>query len=370
MTTKRVFEAKRSGSGRKIFIKDLTYEINPIYKRRLIAQPCELRISSETSYTESVSPGASHPGVSTASSDPTGPYALNIPSSVTTAVYNRAYGKFVRKLRDSNSSLGVTFASFLQTRDMLQQKLKLLASVGDRLVSTKKVHELKKSDFLQLSLTREGSKRALKHVADNHLEFIFGWVPLYDEVVATTKTLTDLTIPPVWVNARAGGSFTSSFEEVGVDGISTVSCYGRHSVTLGALIQVSNPNLYLANRLGFANIPGVAWDLVPWSFVVNMFVNANAVISSLTDFAGLTYSQSSATYTYKGASDFAYRSLPGKPRATARGVAFHKKRRREVGMAIPKPSLVFRLPDLSSGTLAMASSLAAQRFIKLGGLLR
>jgi hypothetical protein len=57
---------------------------------------------------------------------------------------------------------------------------------------------------------------------------------------------------------------------------------------MSATVQVTNPNMFLANQLGFLNPALVAWELVPFSFVVDWFVNVGAVISSMTDFMGCT----------------------------------------------------------------------------------
>jgi hypothetical protein len=53
-------------------------------------------------------------------------------------------------------------------------------------------------------------------------------------------------------------------------------------------VRVDNPNLHLAQQLGFINPLSVAWELVPFSFVVDWFGNVGQVLASFSDFAGLS----------------------------------------------------------------------------------
>jgi hypothetical protein len=66
---------------------------------------------------------------------------------------------------------------------------------------------------------------------------------------------------------------------------------------LGAEIFVSNPNLYLANKLGFVNPGVIAWELVPFSFVIDWFVPVGNFLSQWTDFVGLTLQKAYTTKT-------------------------------------------------------------------------
>jgi hypothetical protein len=67
---------------------------------------------------------------------------------------------------------------------------------------------------------------------------------------------------------------------------------------MGAEVHISNPNLYLANKLGFVNPAVIAWELVPFSFVVDWFVPVGNFLSQWTDFVGLSLQNG---YTTKSA---------------------------------------------------------------------
>ena len=51
---------------------------------------------------------------------------------------------------------------------------------------------------------------------------------------------------------------------------------------------ITNPNLLLANRLGLVNPLSVAWELVPFSFVVDWFSGVGNVLDGYTDLLGLS----------------------------------------------------------------------------------
>ena len=62
-----------------------------------------------------------------------------------------------------------------------------------------------------------------------------------------------------------------------------------------ARVEITNPNLWLANKVGLVNLPGVLWDIIPWSFLVNMFTNMGSVVNQMTDLAGVTLHGTSLT---------------------------------------------------------------------------
>lgn len=61
-----------------------------------------------------------------------------------------------------------------------------------------------------------------------------------------------------------------------------------------------NPNAGLLARLGFMNFAGNAWDIVPWSWAVDYFVNAGELLSNLQPrFPGVEFTQFYSSSTTK-----------------------------------------------------------------------
>jgi hypothetical protein len=137
-------------------------------------------------------------------------------------------------------------------------------------------------------------------------------------------------------------------------------------VTVASTVQITNPNLWLLNRLGLINPGTVIWDLIPWSFVVNMFVNINAILESFTDTVGLDISNQSVTKSYSAlATTRAYSSEANMKLGNyASWDTYHKNRTRTTG-TIPAVKWAFRVPDLNWELALIATSLVVQKMNKI-----
>ena len=75
--------------------------------------------------------------------------------------------------------------------------------------------------------------------------------------------------------------------------------YTTYGVRVKGEVGVINPNLYLLQQLGLLNPASIAWELVPYSFVLDWFSNIGQVLGQFTAFAGLDTSR--VSWTYKSA---------------------------------------------------------------------
>lgn len=270
------------------------------------------------------------------------------------SAYNTAYSKFRGQLYKGKASLGVTIASAKQTREMVAKRFHVLDTKAERALRA-----------LELANRSRRPARDLRQWAANfHLEVIFGWVPLVQDAVAATTTVIQQADPMNYIR----GSHTVYFDKVNVVRYAGHQCTetpnARIRVTVAAGVRITNRNRWLAERAGLANPAAVAWDLVPWSFVVNMFANTSALVNSLTDFSGLEFSRTSTTDKFWGLLDSEERGTSSSTNqfgyygTVRRRFILH---RRSVG-GLARPSLEFRMPDFSWGTAAMAASLFSQKF--------
>jgi len=238
----------------------------------------------------------------------------------------------------------------------------------------KRLGSTTRTEFLKASFTGSSGSLA-KSWSGRELELVFGWFPLLAEIEATAKLLANMAIPGVYVNGKASTAFMPDKRLFPTQqGTLTVRSDGVQSCTIATAVKVTNPNLHLADKAGFANLPLVAWDLVPWSFVANMFGNFNQVIGSFTDFAGLSFGTVSVTHTTKGVCDHDYRgSASAFPdpatRPNGHSAAFMKKKVRTVGGYPPRPRLVFQLPSVNTFTVTTGLALITQKVGTIGKLL-
>jgi len=203
--------------------------------------------------------------------------------------------------------------------------------------------------------------------ASDFLEGEFGWVPLLQDIHDAVKTVANDVPPPGFISASRRFQDNQTFDYSGPENGSVRSIRthtGSGRITISSKVAVSNPNLWLANKLGLINVAGVAWDLVPWSFVVNMFVNVNQVVGALTDTVGLSIAGSSITRSSSVLMEhnaWLADNYAGLPKGTSYGSAVLCKRRdREVG-PVPMPSLTVRMPNVNFELAAIAAALVTQK---------
>lgn len=266
-----------------------------------------------------------------------------------------ALAKYLGRLRKGQASLGVTFASWRQSAQM----------IGKRLLTV--------LDWLK-RLTRRAlvSKKRGESVAGMHLENIFGWQPLIGDIAASLGIIAGDRLPLVSCKGVHQGILMHARPLTsGGEGVVRVSEYhhGDVRVTVAASLLVTNPNTHLLNRLGLLNPLGVIWDIIPWSFLVGMFVNVNTMLQSLTDYVGLTIKGCSTTTTVHWSLN-TYKEMT----ITGRGgtgwgsnatVCSHKYREKKL------PTLAFqvKVPSFNLSTLTMLGALVVQRFTKLDKIL-
>jgi len=210
-------------------------------------------------------------------------------------------------------------------------------------------------------LIREDTHRAF---ANNYLEFHFGWSPLLSDIGNALDILTQ-GIPNYLVRGKASLTSSSTF----IVGSGPVNKQ-RHTMTSGwsirARVEVTDPNTRLASQMGFVNPLTVAWELVPFSFVVDWFVNVGDVLASYSDFLGFKFLESSVTSFNKDRVSTFYESIDyGLPTGIIRKAGSYEgvDVKRQVG-PIPGPSLTVRPPWVLSPRRGLAAvSLLIQVFL-------
>lgn len=219
------------------------------------------------------------------SSDGNGSYGggLGFYTNVHTWSYNKAYEKLVSQL-NNNSMWAVNLAEQNQSLNMIINRAHMLREF---------IRDLRKLRFAEAAATLrfytvpKGVSKS-KSLANNFLEYHFGWEPLLNDIYAAVETFLDPHLPgyrPVRGkgSARDGTHVAPDYANFVSGGTTRESS----KTTIGCDIAITNHNARLATELGLVNPLSVAWELVPFSFVVDWFVNVGQVLSSYTDFAGL-----------------------------------------------------------------------------------
>lgn len=227
--------------------------------------------------------------------------------------YAQAYDRLMSNAAGSKrASLGVSVASSQQSWAMVADRsMRLVRAASQarrgRLVDAAEI-------LLKGSSARARRLRKRDHVSDSWLELQFGWLPLYDDIHSALNVLSS-SIPTERV--RGSGQTvifdqTTSWQEPTETGYS--SKMGTKRVMLSGDIRTVNPNLLLAKQLGVTNPAHVAWDLVPFSFVVDWFLPVSKFVQSWDSHYGIQFENTAGSYLLNAQADLSYTLWNGERR--------------------------------------------------------
>lgn len=147
-----------------------------------------------------------------------------------------------------------------------------------------------------------------KTLADGWLQYKYGWKPLVDSIYGYQELLKDDWEVNRVINARGTQRFDySKVVSDGQGGEHEYFGYGGYTTHYRA--SVKRPALGELNALGALNPVSVAWEVIPYSFVVDWFVpvgdvlEAYSSIAGLEDISGYTSHWHQTTHRYKTQND-------------------------------------------------------------------
>jgi hypothetical protein len=225
-------------------------------------------------------------------SSPLGSWNVNYYPQVPQSMRNEAVTKALLKIADQKVNLGENLATLGQT-------IRLLAGVTGTLAKSLQAAYRDKSlrPYLTRSIADLRRDGVSKVIAGKYLEYVYGWKPLMQDVynlyeLAGTgfgKTLT--------LHAQASSRQQAQNGVVSYHNISDYSYTNQMLVTektrvtchLWARLDPEWQGARAFNQLGLLNPVSLAWELVPWSFVVDWILPIGSVLAALSAPAGLIF---------------------------------------------------------------------------------
>lgn len=295
-----------------------------------------------------------------------GALILLLPNDNSSALaLNKAYEKLLDNVRNgASASLGATIASYKEAYGMIADRSIQLfqaykAVRRGNLVRAANILGIPKKAARQASRRVGGrqipGKVSVKHYASAlWLELHFGWQPLIGDIHDALKTVESLPPKAGYIYGFGNQPYrktnSAPWDYLKYDFTGTVS------VKYAVRVEVTNPNLHLASKMGLINPFSIAWELVPFSFVVDWFTNVGQILDSVTDFVGLDLI-SGYTNTHVKSSGL-MRSVYGSQ--NMRLFSFS----REKLTSFPTPKLAYRSPLGGPARAATQIALLVQLFLK------
>lgn len=205
-----------------------------------------------------------------------------------------AVTKALANARKADVNLGMLVKERVATLAMIRDRSSRIIN-GARAIQQRDAAAFKK---LKSAVQR---RKFAQQAASNHLEAIFGWAPLFDEILGAVDHLSK----PQYKQVLARGRHSVSEETTSNQSFNTAGSNGyvayavdrlRHTYSSRVTLKytVNHKGLERAQRLG-ANASYLLYDSVPLSFITGWFSNLNHVIQAIDPLIGVTYFTGSAS---------------------------------------------------------------------------
>lgn len=198
--------------------------------------------------------------------------------------------KLISKLESKVRRLEVHVGNILAER---AQTLNLLTDLSHRFID---ILKSKGKLFMKAGKYLTDPKK----IADDFLAFKFGIEPLVNDMFGAYKLLQSLTSPvPDTVSFRVNNrSWVSN--QVFEDHNGKYEFSGFIEISYVVRYKVSSEFAQLASRTGLINPLEIAWEVLPWSFVVDWFLPIGRAISNLTSRTGFEFHSGTKKVRFKG----------------------------------------------------------------------
>jgi hypothetical protein len=211
-----------------------------------------------------------------------------------TLMANRAYDNFRNKIYEK-VQLGVDFAE-------LRKSYAMITSAASALIGfTRSVRRLefeRAAKALKMRAPPRGVRKD-KNWSSNWLEYFYGWSPL----VKTIYDSCGIANEPVKVFKAIGGAQTVYQNGSWNENAGSVTSYGSwwssYDYRQGGQVKSIDADTFTLAQLGLTNPYSIAWELIPFSFVVDWFLNVGQMLETLSDFKGMILENTFHTQLYR-----------------------------------------------------------------------
>lgn len=251
---------------------------------------------------------------------------------------NRLHAKWVDALQ-TQANASVSWAERKSSMTMITNRV---GSLIKAVRALRKGNLAVAANALGLSKPPKGWRAKGKSFGDKWLEGYFGWAPMIGDVYNAVEILCGEP-PRERITVRSGNPALIQYRgmKAAYNTYTFESGVIRQYCSASGTISISNTDLYLADSFGLINPLTVAWELVPFSFLVDWFGNVSQVLASMTGVLGVSVSNPCYSVITVTVKDKEIREVAGGPVKKGSGTAMTCVR--SVGN-VPGPTLKFALP--------------------------
>lgn len=293
------------------------------------------------------------------------------------SVNDAAANKLLHNLKDMKVNIGAAFAERRQTAQLFSDTVK---RIGNSLGSLKSGNYKAAAQWLSGTRIPTGPSRPRpsgkvsqsKALANDWLSLQFGWLPLAKDLYGSLETLAahadrlsrvrvSASVTKRW--SRLGDVFGSQW-----DGVPNgAHRYGNYTAKYVCVFSYSHLGLNDLASVGITNPVSVAWEVLPWSFIIDWFIPIGRYIDLWDATLGITFEKGSFTTFEKGYTRYSCYGRRLDP-STGREVFLNAKASatrvrcvREPISGFPHPTLPAFAPSIGSTRAASALALIRQR---------
>lgn len=214
---------------------------------------------------------------------------------------NASWERLVDKVRDGPASLGETIVQSGQAFEMIANRFGIMYHAYQALRKGRFAYFLRELRTKPMRKHRSWVRSSVGEASNHWLEYYFGWLPLIQDVYDSAHILTKTPPSGQSFRGRAG----RNYHRVDANYPEEKSVWnGVDMVTQGGRFQIDNPNLFLLQQVGLANPAQLAWNLLPFSFLVDWVFDVSSFIGGYSDMLGLKIVDPYTTYYRRARNDY------------------------------------------------------------------
>lgn len=244
--------------------------------------------------------------------------ALDLPSieaspNFETFEENESVVKSLSKIADQKANMSENIATLGMTIRLFSNPVQGFIDLTKKLREEKSLWPLIRRSY------RDWNRGGVsKRLADLYLQYVYGVAPLIGDAYGIAEFAKEQAKKPLLLNGRGSSEHYLSAPTYQFHNVSGEQKEYWHScvaqsvtrTTCWAQLSKNHPGLRSLNQLGLLNPASLAWELVPYSFLIDWFVPIGPVLQAFTAPAGLDFIGGSTSRRLKAYWNYEIESAP------------------------------------------------------------